>query len=111
MKGLLYLYMDIYSALADANRRKIIELIALKGQLSATDISDKFDISAPAISQHLKVLRETHLVDMEKRAQSRVYTINTKSLLEIEDWISKMKKLWDARFDRLDQVLKELKQK
>lgn len=100
--------MDIYSALAEPTRRKIIELLALRGQLSATDISGNFKISPPAISQHLKVLREAKLVDMEKRAQSRIYTINTNKLHEIEVWIGKINKSWEQRFDRLDCILKEM---
>jgi len=101
--------MDTYSALADPNRRKIIELIAQEGGLSATRISDNFKISAPAISQHLKILREAKLVDMEKRAQSRIYTINTLSLREIENWIGKINEMWNKKFDRLDRVLSEMK--
>lgn len=103
--------MDMFSALSDPNRRKIVELIARNGHLSATDISNNFNISAPAISQHLKILRETKLVDMEKRAQQRIYTINTTSLHEIETWISKINKAWNEKFDRLSSVLEELKRK
>lgn len=101
--------MDIYQALSDKSRRNILELLSKKGQLSSTDISNQFSISAPAISQHLKVLREARLIDMEKKAQQRVYTINTKSLSEIETWIHKMKTDWDVRFGRLDKLLKEMK--
>lgn len=102
--------MDVFAALAEPNRRKIIEMIALKGQLTATDISDAFHVSPPAISQHLKVLREAKLVDMEKHAQQRLYTINTKSLLEIESWIGKIRDQWEQRFSRLDKLLKDLKE-
>lgn len=98
--------MDIFNALSDQNRRRIIELLAASGKLSASDISNKFKISSPAISQHLKILREARLVDMEKLAQKRIYTVNTSSLLEIEDWLAKMKKLWSGRLDRLDELLK-----
>lgn len=101
--------MDIYSALAEPRRRHIIELLATQGKLTATNISDHFKVSKPAISQHLKVLREAKLIDMEKRAQSRIYTINTSSLREIENWISKINKTWEKRFDRLDRVLEEIK--
>ncbi len=103
--------MDTFSALADPNRRHIIELIAARGQLSATDISDKFKVSPPAISQHLKILRQAKLVDMEKQAQKRIYTINTKSLVELETWVHKMTKMWNARFDRLDELLADEKRK
>ncbi len=100
--------MDIYSALAEPRRREIIELLAAKGQLSATDISDSFKISAPAVSQHLKILREAKLVDMEKKAQQRIYTINTASLDELEEWAHKMKGLWEKKFSRLDTLLKKI---
>ena len=97
--------MDIYTALAEPNRRRIIELIAEKESLTATDISDEFDVTAPAISQHLKVLRESQLVQMEKVAQRRIYRINADKLSEIEEWIQKLKKVWNDRFDRLDKIL------
>ena len=97
--------MDIYTALAEPNRRRIIELIAKKGSLTATDISDEFDVTAPAISQHLKVLRESQLVQMGKVAQRRIYRINADKLSEIEEWIQKLKKVWNERFDRLDKIL------
>ncbi len=99
--------MDIYTALAEPNRRRIIELIAKRGSLSATDISDRFDVTPPAISQHLKVLRESQLVQMEKVAQRRIYRINADKLGEIEEWIQKLKKVWNERFDRLDKILTE----
>lgn len=101
--------MDTFSALADPNRRHIIELLASKGRLTATNISDEFKVSPPAISQHLKVLREAKLVDMEKSAQQRLYTINTQPLLDIEKWTSKIRGQWSARFTRLDRVLKNIK--
>lgn len=107
--------MDMFSALAQPTRRSIIEMLASRGQLSASDISDKFKVSSPAISQHLKVLREAKLVDMEKNAQRRIYTINSDKIIELEEWAKKMKQRWEERFDVLDKVLqkekKELKRK
>lgn len=99
--------MDIYNALAEPNRRNIIELLAGKGELSATDISEQFQISAPAVSQHLKVLREASLVRMEKRAQKRIYRINQLKLKEVETWLKKLEELWGKRFDDLENLLKE----
>ncbi len=101
--------MDTYAALAEPRRREILELLAKSGRLTATDISNNFKISPPAISQHLKVLREAKLVDMEKQAQSRIYTINTKNLHEIEIWIDKINKMWNQKFNRLERVLNKLK--
>lgn len=103
--------MDIFQALAEPTRRDIIEMLASRGQLSASDISDQFTTSAPAISQHLKVLREANLIVMEKRAQQRLYTINVSAIDELDDWAQKMKKLWNQRFDRLAELLKRQKEK
>ncbi len=103
--------MDTFQALAEPTRRHIIEMIAKNGELSASDIFDKFNSSPPAISQHLKVLRVSNLVMVEKRAQQRIYKINPKPLLEMEDWLGEMKKLWNNRFDALDNLLKEEKKK
>ena len=63
--------MDMFVALSDPTRRNILELLATRGELSATAIYEQFPVSPQAVSQHLKVLREAHLVEMEKRAQKR----------------------------------------
>lgn len=103
--------MDIFTALAEPTRRTIIEMLAEKGELSATDISDKFDSSAPAISQHLKVLREANLVRMEKRSRQRMYQVNPSAMNKFERWVKHTKELWDKRFDRLDRLLEVEKKK
>ena len=103
--------MDIFQALGDKSRRNIIELLAKKGTLSSTDISNQFNISAPAISQHLKVLREANLVQMEKHAQQRLYKINPESMEEIQKWIKKLSELWDERFSMLDKILEQGKKR
>ena len=99
--------MDIFTALADPNRRKIIELLARSGELSATEISAEFAVSAPAISQHLKVLREANLVQVEKRGQQRIYRVNAGTLQELESWARQMTQRWNERFDLLEQVLEQ----
>ncbi|HSW96354.1 MAG TPA: metalloregulator ArsR/SmtB family transcription factor [Candidatus Saccharimonadales bacterium] len=101
--------MDMFSALADPTRRNILEILAQKGQLSATDISDKFKISPPAISQHLKILRETKLVDMEKKAQQRLYQLNPDTLATFESWIKKVTYQWEERFTIVDKILEKEK--
>jgi predicted transcriptional regulator len=97
----------LFYALAEPTRRNIIEMLASNGQLSATAISDNFTVSAPAISQHLKVLREANLVQMEKHAQQRIYHLNPDAMLEVEDWAKQISDLWNQRFDALDEVLAE----
>jgi DNA-binding transcriptional ArsR family regulator len=98
--------MNTFSALADPTRRRIVEMLASHGRLSAGDISNRFSVSAPAISQHLKVLRESRLVQMEKKAQQRMYTINPAGISEMEQWARHMRQLWNERFDALEELLK-----
>ena len=102
---------QLFYALAEPTRRGIIELLARRGQLSVTDISDNFPITPPAISQHLKVLREANFVRVEKRAQQRIYHINPDAMSEIEGWIQKMTKRYNARYDALDKILEAEKKK
>lgn len=103
--------MDQFSALADPTRRRIVEMLAHNGQLAASAISETFDCSAPAISQHLKVLREANLVVMEKRAQQRIYSINPAALDEMWNWLNDMRQFWNERLDVLETLLKEEKKK
>jgi DNA-binding transcriptional ArsR family regulator len=106
IKQIIYnISMDKFSAIADPTRRKIIEMLASQGPLSASQISDQFNISPPAISQHLKVLREADVVRMEKRAQQRIYSINPQRMLEVEGWVQQMVEGWNSRFDALDRLL------
>jgi DNA-binding transcriptional ArsR family regulator len=99
--------MDVFSAIAQPTRRSILEMLAASGQLSATDISHRFRLSPPAISQHLKILREARLVRMQKRAQQHLYRINPEAVGEVGDWARQMTALWNERFDRLETLLKE----
>jgi DNA-binding transcriptional ArsR family regulator len=103
--------MDVFTALAEPTRRNILEMLASRGQLSATDISDKFKVSPPAISQHLKVLREANLVQMEKHAQQRLYQLNPDAFSELEEWVKRVTELWNERFDALEALLNEEKKK
>jgi len=80
-------------------------MLARDGQLSATEISDRFSVSPQAISQHLKVLREARLVQVVKRAQQRIYQVNPEAMLELEAWARQLRQLWDQRFEALDRVL------
>ncbi|BCL80009.1 transcriptional regulator [Ktedonobacteria bacterium brp13] len=103
--------MDMFVALADPTRRTILELLASSGELSATAIYAQFPVSPQAVSQHLKVLREANLVEMEKRAQKHVYRLNLHTLSEFEAWVQQTKQRWNERFDALDAVLEAEKAK
>jgi DNA-binding transcriptional ArsR family regulator len=98
--------MDKFHALAEPTRRQIVEMLAREGLMTAGDIQARFSVSAPAISQHLKVLREAGLVQVEKRAQQRIYRINPESMLELEAWAKRVRELWTGRFDALDALLR-----
>ena len=103
--------MDMFVALADPTRRNILEILANNGELAATAIYAQFPVSPQAVSQHLKVLREVHLVEMEKRAQKHVYRLNPQTLSQFEAWVQQMKQRWSERFDALDTVLEREKKK
>jgi DNA-binding transcriptional ArsR family regulator len=103
--------MDMFGALADPIRRTILEILATSGELSATALYEKFPVSPQAVSQHLKVLREAHLVEMEKRAQKRLYRLNPQTLSQFEAWVTQTKQRWEERFAALDTVLEREKKK
>ncbi len=102
--------MDTFTAIAEPTRRNILEMLAARGNLSATDIYRKFKSSPPAISQHLKVLREAKLVRVEKRAQQRIYYINPEPMRELEKWIKQFAVRTEKQFQRLDSLLERLKE-
>ncbi len=99
--------MDMFSALAEPHRRSILEMLAAEGQLSATAIARKFRVSPPAISQHLKVLREAGLVRMEKRAQQRLYQVDPEAMHELEGWARRMAEQYERRFEALERLAKD----
>ncbi len=103
--------MDKFYALAEPTRRKIVEMLASEGALSATEICDRFSVSPQAISQHLKVLREADLVRVEKRAQQRIYRINPQAVSELEGWARRLTDLWSQRIEALEALLEREKHK
>jgi DNA-binding transcriptional ArsR family regulator len=112
IKEMLYnISMDIFVALADPTRRTILEILASSGELSATAIYEKFPVSPQAVSQHLKVLREAELVEMEKRAQKHLYRLNQETLSQFEAWVKQLQQRWEERFAALDAVIESEKQK
>lgn len=93
-------------ALADPTRRQIVEMLG-RGALASGEIAERFDISAPAVSQHLKVLREARLVDVRVDAQRRIYTLNPLGLSEIDDWLARVKRFWSEKLDALERELRK----
>jgi len=103
--------MDSFTAIAEPNRRRIMELLAKEGQMPASAIYKRFNSSPPAVSQHLKALKEAKLVRVEKRAQQRIYYINPEPMKELERWIKQFTAQIEEQYQRLDHVLELEKQK
>lgn len=101
--------MNAFAALADDTRREIVRLVAKKGELTSTEISQNFKMSAPAISQHLKILKESKVLNMKKDAQRRIYSIGDTGINEVEKWLLDITKLWNRRLDKLDIYLTKIK--
>ena len=96
--------MLAFEALADPTRRRIVELLS-KGERSAGEVAEEFDVSGPAISQHLKALREAGLVQARAEAQRRIYALDPSGLEQIEAWLNEVRRLWPGRLDALAREL------
>jgi DNA-binding transcriptional ArsR family regulator len=96
-----------FAALAEPNRFRIVELLR-SGALSVNEIGDRLQLNQPQVSKHLRVLKETGLVEVEARAQQRVYELRARPLRQLHDWLERYRELWDARFEALDGLLVEL---
>ena len=96
--------MDTFTALSDPTRRRIIESLAL-GESSFGDLADKFDMSRPAVSQHLKALREAGIVTARADAQRRIYRLTDHALDDVEAWLGRVRESWNQRLDKLDELL------
>ena len=95
-----------FAALADPTRRRIVELLAA-GERAAGDIVAEFDVSAPAISQHLKALRDAGLVQVRADGQRRIYALDPAGLAEIDAWLAKVRRFWGPRLDALERELRK----
>lgn len=92
-------------ALADPTRRRIVELLAQRDR-TAGELVDEFDVSAPAISQHLNVLRDAGLVVTRAEGQSRIQSLNPAGLDELGAWLEKTRAFWSRRLDALERELR-----
>lgn len=98
--------MDGFTALADPTRRRIVDLLA-DGERDAGSIAAGFDISKPAISRHLRVLREGGIIQVRQQAQRRIYSLRPDGLREIDRWLSRYRSFWSERLDDLEAAVKE----
>ncbi len=96
--------MDHFVALADPTRRRIIESLAA-GECSFGELAEQFEMSRPAVSQHLKVLRDSGLVTARADAQRRIYSLHAGGLDEIDEWLRKVRDFWSEHLDKLEQAM------
>ncbi|MBL0152365.1 MAG: winged helix-turn-helix transcriptional regulator [Chitinophagaceae bacterium] len=101
---------DVFQAIADPTRRAILSLVALHAMTPGV-IAEKFDSTRQTISKHIQILTECQLLQQDQNGREIYYQINSKKMKEIADWLLPFQKLWDDRFNRMDKVLENLKQK
>ena len=97
--------MDVFSAIAEPTRREMLALLA-QGERSAGKLVEAFpQMTQPAVSRHLRVLREAQLVDVRPQAQQRIYTLRPERLRELDQWISRYRPFWSENLDSLENHL------
>jgi DNA-binding transcriptional ArsR family regulator len=99
--------MEVFEALADPTRRRIVELLA-EEERSAGELAGHFQVSRPAVSKHLRVLRQAGLVNVREDAQKRIYRLDPKALGRAEGWLARHRQFWEQRLEALEaQIEKE----
>ncbi len=95
---------DIFQAIADPTRREIIDLLAHQ-TMPVNDVADRFDISRPAVSRHIRILHECGLVVIKKEGRKRYCRADTRKLMEVIEWAQRYRKFWNERLDALEALL------
>jgi DNA-binding transcriptional ArsR family regulator len=101
---------DAFNAVAEPRRRQILDLLA-GGERPVNDLVEALSLAQPQVSKHLRVLREVGVVAVREDGRQRLYRLNGSALKPIHDWVKNYERLWSDRFDQLDAVLEELKNK
>ena len=101
---------DIFQAIADPTRRSIIALIAIQAMTPNT-IAEHFESSRQAISKHLRILTECEIIKSEQKGREIYYQLELDKMKEIDQWIEQFRKIWETRFNQLDDLLGNLKNK
>ncbi len=101
---------DAFNAVAEPRRREILDLLA-RGERPVNDLVDTLGLAQPQVSKHLRVLREVGAVDVRDVGRQRLYRLNGPALKPIHDWVKSYERSWSERFEELDVVLDDLKQK
>ena len=100
----------VFHALSNPTRRRVLEQLSV-GPATVSELAAPFDMQLPSFVQHLSVLEQSRLVKSKKRGRVRTYEIVPKRLKVVEDWLTERRQLWEARLDRLDEYVKQLKEK
>jgi DNA-binding transcriptional ArsR family regulator len=101
---------DAFNAVAEPRRRQILDLLA-QGERPVNDLVALLGLAQPQVSKHLRVLREVGAVDVREEGRQRMYRLNGRALKPIHDWVKDYERTWSERFDELDVVLEDLKEK
>jgi DNA-binding transcriptional ArsR family regulator len=101
---------DTFAALAEPSRFRIVELL-LAGPCPVNDISARLELAQPQVSKHLRVLKQAGLVDVQPRAQQRLYQLRPQPLRRLHEWLERYRRIWDDRFAQMDELLEELQRK
>ena len=101
---------DVFYALSNSTRRKVLEQLAA-GPATVSELAAPFDMQLPSFVQHLSILEESRLVKSKKRGRVRTYEIAPERFKVVEDWLTARRQLWEARLDRFDQHVKQLREK
>ena len=101
---------DVFQAVADPTRRQIINLVAQQ-TLTPNGVADRFDVSRQAISKHIQILAECGIISMKQQGRERYCYVQPRKLEEVADWLADFRKLWENRFDKLDELLVKLQTK
>ena len=101
---------DAFNAVAEPRRRQILDALA-GGERPVNDLVGLLGLGQPQVSKHLRVLREVGAVDVREEGRRRLYRLNGQALKPIHDWVKTYERSWTERFEQLDVVLDELKQK
>ena len=101
---------DVFYALSNATRRKVLEQLTA-GPATVSELAAPFDMKLPSFVQHLTVLERSRLVKSKKSGRVRTYEIDPKRFKVAEDWLSRQRQFWEARLDRFDDYVMQLKQK
>jgi DNA-binding transcriptional ArsR family regulator len=101
----------VYLAIADPTRRALLLRLATEGERNVSDLLQPFSISQPAVSKHLRILREAKLVRSRKEGRERLYAIEARKLQQVYDWVSHFEQYWDEKLDGLGEYLDKKKRK